>query len=695
MAVILITGGSGLLAINWAIQRRNTDQVHCLMHHRMINIDGVTSHAADLLDLKATRALVEEIAPDIIVHTAGLTNVNECELDPEKSRIANFQTAENVARICAALSIKLVHISTDHLFDGSTALASETHPVAPQNNYARHKYEAEQAVTAHHQDALVIRTTFFGWGPHYRRSFSDNILDMLENEGDLHMFDDVFFTPLSTRRLIDLTHRVIDLGYSGILNICGGERISKYEFSVKLAKVFGHDPDFIQPVQAGRRRSHVRRPQDLSLSSSRMNELLGLAPATVDEVIDDLKTDLPLRDEIRRLDKVIPYGKHYVDQNDINAVVKTLQSGSLTQGPTIPAFEKRIAEYVGVQYAVAVSSATAGLHLAYKALGLGPGQSVLTSPITFVSTANAAEFCGGKARFADVDSETVNLDYVGAEKAIASHDDISIVAPVLFGGAADGMPELATMARARGKKIVEDAAHGLGGAYQCGAKIGSCKYSDCTVFSLHPVKSIAAGEGGIITTNDEATYRSLLRLRSHGINKNDDPFVATENAFTDGALNPWYYEMRDIGYHYRITDIQISLAMSQLDKLDAFIQRRRDLVHRYREWCRNLPFLEHAQNIDPDCSANHLFVGAFDFAQINFNRNTFMHALRTENIISQVHYIPVVMQPYYANQGNRIKDFPAAAAYYDKALSLPLYYALEDAELSHVMKVIERLAQHG
>ena len=167
----------------------------------------------------------------------------------------------------------------------------------------------------------------------------------------------------------------------------------------------------------------------------------------------------------------------------------------MTQGPTIPLFEKRIAEYVGVQYAVAVSSATAGLHLAYKALGLGPGQSVLTSPITFVSTANAAEFCGGKARFADVDSETVNLDYVGAEKAIASHDDISIVAPVLFGGAADGMPELATMARARGKKIVEDAAHGLGGAYQCGANIGSCKYSDCTVFSLHPVKSIAAGEG--------------------------------------------------------------------------------------------------------------------------------------------------------------------------------------------------------
>lgn len=692
MSVILITGGSGLLAINWAIQRRHTDQVHCLMNHRMISIDGVTSHRADLADPVATKTLVEEIAPNIIVHTAGLTDVNQCECDAERSRIANVEIARNMAQICADLSIKLIHISTDHLFDGTAPFASEDDPAAPQNIYARHKLEAEKAVLEQHQDALIVRTTFFGWGPHYRRSFSDKILDTLENKGDLHMFDDVFFTPLSTRRLIDLSHQVADKGCSGIINICGGERISKYDFSVKLAKAFGHDADFIQPVQTARQRHPVTRPKDLSLSSLQMNELLGIGPVTIDEVIDDLKADLICRDEIFRLGKVIPYGKHFIDETDIDAVVKTLKSGFLTQGPTIPAFEQKIAEYVGVRYAVAVSSATAGLHLAYKALGLGPGQSVLTSPITFVSTANAAEFCGGQARFADIDLKTVNLDFKCAEKAIALHDDIAIVAPVLFGGAADGMPELATMARSKGKKIVEDAAHALGAKYQCGAMVGSCKYSDCTVFSLHPVKSISAGEGGIITTNDKDIYMSLLRLRSHGINKNDDPFLVKENAFTDGDVNLWYYEMRDIGFHYRITDIQISLALSQLDKLDAFIQRRRALVHRYREWCRQLPFLEHAQDIDPDCSANHLFVGAFDFEKIDFNRNRFMHAMRANNIITQVHYIPVVMQPHYANQGNRIEDFPAAAAYYDKALSLPLYYALEDAELEHVMRVIERLA---
>jgi len=695
MARILITGGSGLLAINWAMNRRDTDEVHCLMNHRIVKIDGVTSHHADLLKISETKKLFDYIAPDLVINTAGLTNVDECERDAEKSYTANFKITENIAKICHDLRVKLVHISTDHLFDGKDALATEKKTVSPLNNYAKHKYEAELAVSQYCPNSLIIRTTFFGWGTYYRRSFSDHILDTLDNKGDLYMFDDVFFTPLSTRRLICLAHKMIDHGQNGIVNICGGERISKYKFSVKLANAFGYDGDLIQPVQASRQLPVVARPFDLSLSPSLMNDALGIIPATVEKVIQDLKLDLSLRNEIYNLGKTFPYGKHYVDQKDIDAVVKTLKTGSLTQGPSIPAFEKRIAEFVGVKYAVAVSSATAGLHLAYKALGLDDGQSVLTSPITFVSTANAAEFCGGKARFADINPYTVNLDITAVENALTEYSDILIVAPVHFGGATDGMPELSIMARNKGKKIVEDAAHALGASYKCGTMVGSCKYSDCTVFSLHPVKSIAAGEGGIITTNDENIYRSLLRLRSHGINKFDDPFIDTKNSHTDGQINPWYYEMRDIGYHYRITDIQISLALSQLDKLDAFIERRRALVHQYRELCAELPYLQHAQKIDPDCSANHLFVGEFDFAAIGKNRNIFMRKLQAENIFTQVHYIPVVMQPYYANQGHNIKDFPSAAAYYEKALSLPLYYALSDDEQTHVMKIIQRLCGDG
>jgi dTDP-4-amino-4,6-dideoxygalactose transaminase len=177
----------------------------------------------------------------------------------------------------------------------------------------------------------------------------------------------------------------------------------------------------------------------------------------------------------------------------------------------------------------------------------------------------------------------VNLDPSKVEEAITTYQDIEVIAPVIFGGATDGIPEVCALAKAAGKLVVEDAAHGLGASYHCGAMVGSCKYSDCTVFSLHPVKSIAGGEGGVITTNDEAIYGKLLRLRSHGINKNDDPLVVTENAFTNGLRNPWYYEMQDVGFHYRNTDIQISLASSQLDKIEAFLSRRRELVRRYRD----------------------------------------------------------------------------------------------------------------
>ena len=256
------------------------------------------------------------------------------------------------------------------------------------------------------------------------------------------------------------------------------------------------------------------------------------------------------------LGKKFPYGKHFIDENDINEVSKTLRSGFLTQGPKISEFEEKIAQYTGAKYAVAVSSATAGLHLSYLALGLGPAKSVLTSPITFVSTANAAYYCGGFARFADINPNTVIMSFDKAKLVLNQYEDIHIVAPVLFSGSGDGIPELAKLARSKGKFVVEDAAHGLGGTYSCGEKIGSCKYSDCTVFSLHPVKSIAAGEGGIVTTNDENIYKKLLRLRSHGVNKNDDMFELPQNAFTDGKSNIWYYEMLTLGYHYRLTDIQ-------------------------------------------------------------------------------------------------------------------------------------------
>src|SRR3989338_1329994 len=280
---------------------------------------------------------------------------------------------------------------------------------------------------------------------------------------------------------------------------------------------------------------------------------------------------------------MIPYGKHHIDEEDIQAVVDVLRSGILTQGPAIEAFEQAVAKYVNAKYAVALSSGTAALHLAALAAGVCPGKSLVTSPITFVASANAALYAGGRVVFADIDPETINMSPDSLRKELTNNPDVRAIVPVHFAGLPCDMPAIKAAADQAGAIVIEDAAHALGATYPDGRRVGSCAYSQMTIFSFHPVKAIAAGEGGMITTNDEAIYRKLLRLRSHGINKLEDPFQLPEQAETDGVRDPWYYEMQELGFHYRITDMQCGLALSQLKKLDRFIARRLALVKKYDE----------------------------------------------------------------------------------------------------------------
>ncbi len=390
---------------------------------------------------------------------------------------------------------------------------------------------------------------------------------------------------------------------------------------------------------------------------------------------------------------MIPYGRHYVDEADVEAVVDVLRHGALTQGPRIAEFEEAVARYVGAKYAVAVSSGTAALHLACLAANVGPGDNVITSPNTFVASANCALYVGAIPQFADIDAGTLNLDPQCLAAKCKELKKVRAIIPVHFAGLPCDMPSIQAIADKYGSIVIEDAAHALGARYPDSTRVGNCAYSHMTVFSFHPVKAIAAGEGGMITTNDKKLYRRLLRLRSHGINKADDPFEKPGNVLENGELNRWYYEMQELGFNYRITDIQSALALSQLGKLDRFLSRRRELAARYDAAFDGLKNLSVVQRAGRSFSAHHLYVTRVNFPEIGMSRIQFMSALIEDGIGSQVHYIPVFMHPYYQKRGYDGDRFPVTQGYYREALSIPLFYALTDEQQSFVIGRIQELAR--
>lgn len=388
---------------------------------------------------------------------------------------------------------------------------------------------------------------------------------------------------------------------------------------------------------------------------------------------------------------IIPYGKHYLDETDIEAVVACLRSGALTQGEFVQNFERTVADLVGVEYAVAVATGTCALHLAVLAAGLKPGDAMITSPLTFVASSNAALFAGGTPVFADISGRDLCISPDSLSAAVASNSRVRGVMPVHFAGLSCNMKAIHEIATESNLFVIEDAAHALGARYDSGEMIGSCRYSDMTVFSFHPVKSIATGEGGMITTKDERLYRKLLRLRSHGINKGDDPFQLTEEAQTDGRVNPWYYEMQDLGYNYRITDIQCALGISQMKKLPMFINRRKALAARYDQALSRWDLVRPAQTDGRDRSAHHLYPVRIDYKRAGVSRQKLMTELKALGYLTQVHYIPVPAQPYYRRLGFDPAAFPETQAYYERALSLPLYYSLRDEEQDQFLDALQGL----
>ena len=380
------------------------------------------------------------------------------------------------------------------------------------------------------------------------------------------------------------------------------------------------------------------------------------------------------------MDNFIPYARHWIDEDDKKAVMSVLESDYLTQGPAIAQFEDAIKELTGAKYCVVVSNATQGLHIAVAALEIHEGAEGITTPLTFVASANCLIFNNLVPVFADIDPGTYNISPIEIEKKIT--EKTKVIIPVDFAGQAVNITAIKQLADKNNLYIVEDAAHAIGSYYTDGKIVGCCHKADMTVFSFHPAKTISSGEGAAITTNDEVLYKRLLKLRTIGITKDEKELSKNPG--------PWYYEMHLLGGNNRMTDIQAALGRSQLLKLSFFKKRRREIINIYNKAFQNIPNIIIPYEEKNTDSCFHLYILQIDFEKIGKSRKQVMEELRLKGIGTQVHYIPVNSQPYYVKRYGeyRSKEYPATESYYGKCLSIPLYPKMSDNDIDHVIQSI-------
>lgn len=382
----------------------------------------------------------------------------------------------------------------------------------------------------------------------------------------------------------------------------------------------------------------------------------------------------------------IPYGKQNISQADIDAVVDVLNSDFLTQGPQVPAFEKSVAQLVGAKHALAVNSATSALHIACLALGLGKGDLLWTSPITFVASSNCALYCGADVDFVDVDSQTYNMSITALklklEQAKKENKLPKIVVPVHLCGQPCDMAKIYALSQEYGFKIIEDASHAIGGKYH-DVYVGAGQYSDITIFSFHPVKIVTTAEGGMALTNDAQLAQKMELLRSHGVTRNQD-------LMSKEPEGPWYYQQVDLGFNYRMTELQAALGVSQMHRLEQFVAKRHDIAKVYNQILQDLPVVLPYQ-LPETYSGLHLYVIRLKLNEISKTRKEVFEQLREKGIGVNVHYIPVHTQPYYENLGFKQGDFPEAESYYASAISLPMYPDLTQEQIEYIYQTLKEV----
>ena len=524
---MLITGVSGLLGNNLAYYFKDKYEILGLYDTHSVSIEGIYTEKCELSDQENIKRVLSDFNPDVIIHCASLANIDECEKNQSLTKRINILATKDLVDSVIDTEAYLIYISTDAVYDGKEGNYSEdTGKIDPQNYYGQSKYEGELEILRG-KKSLIFRTNFFGWNIQEKKSLGEWILGEIKANRPINCFQDAYFSTIYTLELARIIDIAIRENLTGVYNCGGSNSCSKYEFARKIADCFGFDKSFINAISIDNHNFKAKRGKNLSLNVDRLQDALDYRLPSIDQSIDafyrDYKCGLPEGIKKQQVGSMkgfdlIPYGRQLIDNRDIWEVVRVLRSKNITQGPTVERFEQALAKYCGAQYAVAFNSGTSALYVACLTAEVNESDEVITSPNTFVASANCAVYCRAKPVFADIDRHTYNISSEEIQKKI--NERTKVIIPVHFAGQSCDMEKISLIVKDAEKKyghkifIIEDASHALGSKYK-NTRIGSCWYSDMATMSFHPVKHITTGEGGVVLTNDKGLYKKLKRFRSH------------------------------------------------------------------------------------------------------------------------------------------------------------------------------------
>ncbi|MGF1679609.1 MAG: UDP-4-amino-4,6-dideoxy-N-acetyl-beta-L-altrosamine transaminase [Candidatus Methylacidiphilales bacterium] len=680
---ILVTGLTGRLG--YAIRQRWAQSCQLTGTYRQSRPEDPSCEwvCCDLTK-PDTAACLAGLKPDILIHAASWTDLDQCEREPEEARRQIVDATREVAEATARSGAKLVLISTDCVYGDRSGPHREEDPCEPCNAYGQLKLEAENVAAEICPDALILRVNFFGWSPPGRRGLVEWILDEAHHGREIPVWEDVHFSPLYVPDVCRVIERAVNQKLTGVYNVAAADGISKADFAELVIQRFHLKGVRLKRGSFKAAKLHAQRAQDLRMDGTKLSDVLGYPLRSVEESLAEMRRDQPSEMSANETSGLvsfgekISYGRQTITTRDYHAVRRAVLKPYLTQGKAVTDFEAKLAEWTGARHVIAVNSGTAAAHLACMAAGLSAGDEMITSPITFVASSNAALYCGARPVFADVDPETRNLD--PSETRRKGSAATRAIMPVHYAGQSCDMKAFRALAdewqQQNGKKVwlIEDASHALGSTYQ-GEPVCGCAWSDMAITSFHPVKHITTGEGGAVFTNDDELAATLRMLRTHGITGEEARFES------GGDRGPWVYQQQLLGYNYRITDYQCALGISQMEQFPEFIRRRREQMERYQTLLGGWPGLTLPVEREPGSSNLHLYAVEIKFSMLGRNRQQVMLELRERGFITQVHYIPVHTQPYYRRHlGTGSGDCPKAEAFYAGALSLPIHPTLTEQD---------------